>query len=164
MTRWKDIPDNLKDRVVGEIKVQDKTWQGIVMPLENEKPSPCFKNAYEVVFEIEPFPAPRMVRSDKWAKRQCVMDYFSWRTAFVLMCNKQGYRLQPVLNITFIIQMPKSWSEKKRTQMDGQPHQCRPDRDNLLKSIMDAFKIDDGFVWDGRTTKLWGRKGQIIID
>jgi Holliday junction resolvase RusA-like endonuclease len=117
-----------------------------------------------IVIDIDPFPAPRMVRSDKWAKRQVVMDYFSWRTAFVLMCNKQGYRLQPVLNITFIIQMPASWSEKRKKLMDGQPHQQKPDRDNMLKGCQDAFNVDDGFVWDGRTTKLWGRKGKIIIE
>ena len=92
------------------------------------------------------------------------MNYFSWRDAFILMCNLEQYRLQDVLNITFVIAMPVTWSEKRKKLMDGKPHQCRPDRDNLLKACQDAFKIDDGFVWDGRTTKLWGRTGKIIID
>jgi Holliday junction resolvase RusA-like endonuclease len=47
--------------------------------------------------------------------------------------------------------------------MEGQRHQGRPDRDNLLKAFQDAFDGDDGFVWDGRTTKVWGRIGHIVV-
>lgn len=118
-----------------------------------------------IVIDINPKPAPRMVRSDKWKKRSIVTDYFSWRNAFRLLCNQAGYKvLEPVLDITFIIAMPGSWSEKKRVLMDGKPHQQRPDRDNLLKSVQDAFNVDDGFVWAGRTTKVWGYTGKIMIE
>ena len=117
-----------------------------------------------IIINIDPKPAPRMVRSDKWKKRPIVSDYFSWRNAFRLLCNQAGYKvLEPVLDITFVIAMPPSWSNKKTALMDGKPHQQRPDRDNLLKSVQDAFNVDDGFVWDGRTTKVWGSKGKIII-
>lgn len=59
--------------------------------------------------------------------------------------------------------MPKSWSGKKRAQMAGKPHQQRPDRDNLEKALLDALFSEDCAVWDGRTTKVWGETGQIII-
>ncbi len=59
--------------------------------------------------------------------------------------------------------MPKSWSQKKRTQLNGQAHQQKPDKDNLEKALLDAIFDDDSRVWDGRVTKLWGEKGQIIV-
>jgi len=47
--------------------------------------------------------------------------------------------------------------------MDGQPHQVRPDKDNLEKSLLDAVFSEDCTVWDSRVTKLWGEAGAIII-
>ena len=48
--------------------------------------------------------------------------------------------------------------------MDGQPHQQTPDKDNLEKALLDALCPDgDARIWDGRVTKRWGYKGQIII-
>ncbi len=112
---------------------------------------------------IDPVPAPRMTRSDKWAKRPIVTRYFAFRDELILKGNKVGLKLPNVLNVLFVIPMPKSWSENKRDKYRYQPHQSRPDRDNLLKSVQDAFNIDDSFVWDGRTTKIWGELGQIIF-
>ena len=54
-------------------------------------------------------------------------------------------------------------SQKKRAQLNGQAHQQKPDKDNLEKALLDAIFDDDSRVWDGRVTKLWGEKGQIII-
>lgn len=115
------------------------------------------------VFNIDPKPAPRMVRSDKWAKRKVVEDCYSWRNALRLMANAQGYNLTPDLTIHFIVPMAESWSEKKKRLFDGKPHQQRPDIDNLAKNIMDTFSVEDGFVYKLNAIKVWGRKGQIII-
>ncbi|MBT9425870.1 RusA family crossover junction endodeoxyribonuclease [Enterobacter oligotrophicus] len=60
--------------------------------------------------------------------------------------------------------MPKSWSKKKRTAMYGQPHQVKPDLDNLTKSLLDALFEDDAHIWDARTSKIWGETGMIIIE
>jgi len=116
-------------------------------------------------FDIDPCPAPRMTQKDKWLKprRKPVERYFNWRNEFVLLCKEVGYNLTPVLDILFIIPFPKSYNKKKRDSLIGQQHQIRPDRDNFLKSVQDSFSVDDGFVWDGRTIKIWGEKGQIII-
>lgn len=65
--------------------------------------------------------------------------------------------------------MPNSWSKKKKQKHFQQPHKQTPDRDNLDKGFLDAmfFKnidgIDDSGVWDGRITKIWGYKSEIII-
>ncbi len=67
-------------------------------------------------------------------------------------------------HITFVIPMPQSWSKKKRAQHAGKPHQQKPDKDNLEKALLDAVFDEDSHVWDGRVTKIWGEKGQIIIE
>jgi len=114
-------------------------------------------------FNIEPIAAPRMTQRDKWAKRKCVTKYFGFRNKFLLQANVKGFDLPDVLNILFIISMPKSWSKKKKNMMCHTPHKSRPDRDNYLKAVQDSFNKDDGYVWDGRTIKIWGYTGKIII-
>jgi len=60
--------------------------------------------------------------------------------------------------------MPQSWSKKKREQMHGQPHQQRPDLDNLLKALADAIYEDDCRIWNYRSiSKRWGNEGLIAI-
>jgi Holliday junction resolvase RusA-like endonuclease len=126
------------------------------------------------VFYIEPVSAPRMTQSDKWKldinhknprqrQRMCVHKYFKFKDELKKQCLINGYKLEPVLNICFVIEMPKYWSSKKKFLMDGKPHKQRPDRDNLLKAFQDAFVEDDAFIYDGRTTKLWGYFPKIVV-
>lgn len=56
--------------------------------------------------------------------------------------------------------MPPSWSEKKRREMEGKPHQQKPDLDNLLKSL-DALYEDDSVIWKISAEKVWAREGFI---
>lgn len=125
-------------------------------------------------FDISPVAAPRMTQSDKWKidphhsdpnKRQRVpvAKYFTFRNNLLSQCAVNGYKLTKILNILFIVPMPETWSKKKKLAMNNQPHLCRPDRDNFLKAFQDSFTGDDGYVYDGRTIKLWGNKGEIII-
>nr|WP_255711949.1 RusA family crossover junction endodeoxyribonuclease [Xenorhabdus sp. PB30.3] len=101
-----------------------------------------------------------MTQADRWRKRKPVLNYYAF---------KDEIRLNNITlpeshyHITFVIPMPPSWSKKKRTAMNGKPHQQKPDKDNLEKALLDAVFDDDSRVWDGRVTKLWGEKGQIII-
>lgn len=44
----------------------------------------------------------------------------------------------------FAFALPKSWSKKKREELDGMPHISRPDVDNLAKFVADAF---NDFIW-----------------
>lgn len=126
------------------------------------------------VLAIDPIGAPRMSRSDQWKvnpnhsdpkKRQrvCVTRYFAWKDAFVLACKRVGWTLEPRIRIEFRIAMPPSWSKKKRSEMNGRPHQQKPDYDNLAKCIGDAFGVDDSFIWDARITKRWAEYGSIIL-
>ena len=113
------------------------------------------------IYNIPPVAKPRMTQRDKWAQRPAVLKYraFCDRVRFAKM------ELYPCgMQITFIVPMPDSWSKKKREEMDGQPHQQRPDLDNYLKAALDAVYSEDCQVWDLRATKLWGQEGQIIVD
>lgn len=113
------------------------------------------------IYDITPLGKPRQTQRDRWAKRPAVLRYRAF-------CDE--VRLNQIqlpdsgCHITFVLPMPDSWSKKKRAQLSGQPHQQRPDVDNLHKALMDAVFEEDSAVWDARITKIWGEKGQIRIE
>ena len=112
-------------------------------------------------YPITPCPKPRQTRADKWKKRPPVLRY----RAFADTCRELGVAVpESGAKVTFILPMPKSWSKKKRAQMDGQPHQQTPDVDNLGKALLDAVYEDDSCVWDIRMIKRWGVEGRIDIE
>jgi len=112
------------------------------------------------IYHIDPVAKPRQTRADKWKKRACVLKYRAY---------KDEIRLRKVqvpegnAHITFVVQMPASWSNKKRDVMSGQRHQQVPDVDNFHKGLLDAVFLEDCRVWDHRITKLWGDAGAIIV-
>jgi len=73
------------------------------------------------------------------------------------------------LCVTFFLQAPKAMKLKEN---EKKPHDKKPDKDNLLKAVMDAMSNvgvwkDDAQVFDGRYTKWYtgGRTGaQIIVE
>lgn len=112
------------------------------------------------IYDICPVPKPRQTIRDKWKKRPPVLRY----RAFCDAIRAAGIQLPDHgYHVTFVLPMPASWSNKKREQMNGKPHQQRPDRDNLEKALLDAIFEEDCTIWDGRTTKVWGEKGEIWI-
>ena len=113
-----------------------------------------------IVYKITPQPKVRMTRSDKWKKRPAVVRYFEYCNRLRELCATLP---ECGAKITFFLPMPQSWSKKKREEMNGKPHQQKPDKDNLEKALLDAVFDEDCRVWDGRVTKVWGESGQIII-
>ena len=112
-------------------------------------------------YPIEPVAKPRMTQSDKWKKRPSVLKY----RAFCDLCRLHKVELPECgAGITFYIPMPRSWPKKKKEAMNGQPHQQKPDLDNLLKSLLDALYSDDSGVWHlAEVEKLWAYEGSIVI-
>ena len=103
---------------------------------------------------------PRMTQRDKWGEREAVQRYW----AFKEECQVKGVQVpEQGADITFIMPMPKSWSNKKKEKMNGIQHQQKPDIDNLLKALLDAVYKDDSKVWDIKARKIWGFKGAINI-
>lgn len=103
---------------------------------------------------------PRMTQRDKWGEREVVQRYW----AFKEECQLKGVQVpEEGADITFILPMPKSWTNKKKEQMNGTPHQQKPDIDNLLKALLDAIYKDDSKVWKISAKKIWGYAGAINI-
>lgn len=114
----------------------------------------------EKVYNITPLGKPRMTRADKWKKRPEVLRYRAFCDEVRLnkvTLPESGY------HVIFVLPMPPSWSKKKRALMDGEPHQQKPDKDNLEKALLDALFGEDSHIWDGRVTKIWGETGKMII-
>lgn len=111
-------------------------------------------------YPIVPVPKPRMTQRDKWQKRPAVMRY----RAFCDEVRARSINLpESDYHVIFVMPMPKSWSKKKQAEMDGKPHQQKPDKDNLEKALLDAIFDDDSRIWDGRVSKVWGITGMITV-
>ena len=111
-------------------------------------------------YPITPIPKPRMTQRDRWAKRTCVERYYAFKDevrSYGITVPECEY------HVVFQIPMPKSWSKKKKQEMFGQPHQQKPDKDNLEKALLDAIHDEDCRIWDGRVTKIWGDAPLISI-
>lgn len=111
------------------------------------------------IIPLAPLPKPRMTRSDKWKQRKCVVAYRRW-------CDQLRKHIDTIpdeLQVVFAIPMPASWSAKRRASMDGEPHQQRPDLDNLLKALMDATKKDDSHVHSIQAKKIWAIDARIEL-
>lgn len=112
-------------------------------------------------YNITPIGKPRQTQRDKLQKRPPVLRYRAF-------CDE--VRLKKITlpeggwHVTFVLPMPTSWTKKRRIDMNGKPHQQKPDKDNLEKALLDAIFDDDSRVWDGRVSKIWGETGQIIIE
>lgn len=74
------------------------------------------------------------------------------------------------ITFTFIFEIPKSWSEKKKQQaLNGEIHPITTgigDVDNLIKSCLDGFNeivfADDKAVLEMSGKKKYGAKNQVI--
>jgi Holliday junction resolvase RusA-like endonuclease len=126
------------------------------------------------IFDIVPFPAPRMTKSDKWKtdpnhpdplKRQRVpvFKYFQFKNKLQNLLGNENIGLTDEISLVFVLPMADSWSKKKKILMNKTPHKQKPDWDNLAKAFCDSFGIDDSHVWNARITKFWGYRGAIII-
>jgi Holliday junction resolvase RusA-like endonuclease len=113
------------------------------------------------VYNIDPVAKPRMTRRDKWAKRPAVMKYFAFKDKIKqigLNLPENGFRA------TFVIALPKGTPKRDRPKLIGKRHLKRPDIDNLLKALQDSVFSEDSHVWNVHAVKVWGEKGQIIIE
>lgn len=113
-----------------------------------------------VRINIAPMGAVRTTQRGLWDAR--ARKYAAYKEE--LRHQLPGYELGDELHIYFYIQMPKSWSEKKKREMDDKPHKQRPDIDNLIKGFMDAMSPEDSSVWTVYAEKRWQREAGIAIE
>ncbi len=119
------------------------------------------------VLKITPVAKPRQTQSDRWKQRPAVMRYREFADNLRELWGSDSIATHDI-HLTFNIPMPNSWSKKKKAEMDGQPHQAKPDIDNYMKAFLDAiFKLfdeDDCVVYDSRVSKYWAREGSIVYE
>jgi|GEM_PF-773832 Holliday junction resolvase RusA-like endonuclease len=112
------------------------------------------------VIRIVPVPKPRQSQSDAWRKRPCVLRSRAFCDELAL----KGARLPPRYRLTFVLPMPRSWSDAEKARMDGCPHTRKPDTSNLVKNVEDALCKRDEELWDIGARKFWGREGAVVIE
>lgn len=103
---------------------------------------------------ICPIAKPRMTRSDRWKKRNCVVKYFGYKDRL----KELNINLPIPAKVTFFLPMPPSWKRQKCEDMNGKPHKQTPDVDNLLKGLLDALYEDDSAVWSVWPEKRWAEE------
>ena len=112
-------------------------------------------------YEITAISKPRMTKRDRWMKRPATQKYWEYKDKI----KASGMEIpESCVHITFVLPMPRSWSRKRKNHHRYQPHQQRPDKDNLEKGLLDALFNEDCKVWDTRVTKIWGDIGEIWIE
>jgi Holliday junction resolvase RusA-like endonuclease len=114
-------------------------------------------------YPITPVPKPRQTRSDRWKKRPCVMRYRAFADKCKLLIGVDGLKTGD--HVRFWLPMPKSWSAQERADACGEPHEGKPDLDNMLKALMDALvKKDEKISCFGGVVKRWAPTGSGRID
>lgn len=127
------------------------------------------------VFNITPIPAPRMTqgqikflhihdgalsRQDLATKRR-IKNYFAYKDAVLALSRKIRFAMpESGFHIKFFLP-----HRLQRPELEGTPHQQKPDTDNMLKAFKDALCSRDQAIWDYRVTKLWccGKLGRIEV-
>jgi len=108
-----------------------------------------------VVIEGEPKAKPRMVRSDKYKKRPCVVKYFAWVNLVRAKLAPHPIGSMKSLEVEFFLPFPKTYSKRKREALANTFHELKPDLDNLVKGICDAGWTDDCIVSSLVASKKW---------
>jgi Holliday junction resolvase RusA-like endonuclease len=70
-------------------------------------------------------------------------------------CRIHKVELYERMEVKFFIQIPDSWSKKKKKEHHLQPHRQRPDLDNLQKSLQDSVLQEDCRIHEVRASKVW---------
>lgn len=116
------------------------------------------------LFNVRPVPKPRMTRADRWSKRKCVLDYWTFKDNVLLEAKKNGFVLKDELHYKFVFEMPTSWPDAKKKKMINNRHKQRPDLDNLLKAFWDATSEHDEIIAKIQSAeKVWGKTSSILI-
>ena len=131
---------------------------------KDRQPLKVIDTPTETTIFVEPHAKPRMTRRDRWNPTEAAKRYFDFRSLITEAKENHGLSLPDVLNVTFVCEMPKSLSKKKRLQMHGTAKQTRPDLSNYVKALEDCMAKEDAYIWRYENVeKIWGDVGMIVI-
>lgn len=118
-----------------------------------------------------PMAKPRMTRRDTWKLRPCVLAYRDFCDRARMAANWPAKRRLAgiwAIEVLVYLPMPRSWSERKRSQYAGTPHTQRPDGDNLLKAVCDALFVNDECLYRQTVVKYWddgcGPRACVVVE
>jgi Holliday junction resolvase RusA-like endonuclease len=114
------------------------------------------------LFEIEPVPAsrPRVARFGTYYLPRYAQFKKDMAKLLTVMNVKRFYTEDPlIMDVTFFIPIPKSYSKKKTEEIRGEYSTARIDLDNLEKSVYDALNgvlyKDDSQIVMHTVCKRW---------
>ena len=129
--------------------------------------------------ELNPCPAPRLGRADRWGTTVRNWKYHAFKDEFRKEFAKLDLSPENFFPenawVVFKLPVSKGVKGKKRMERLNMPHRQTPDVDNLVKAVLDTIfaktiPIVEGYkskgdqhVWDLRETKVWAEKGSIEI-
>jgi Holliday junction resolvase RusA-like endonuclease len=112
---------------------------------------------------IKPLGKPRMTRSDKWKKRDCVIEYWNFKDCLNKEAKSKNFTLSNKIQLEFYFKPVQSLSDKKKKTLINKPHQVKPDLDNCIKSVLDCLCQTDQTIYSITATKQYSNENKIII-
>ena len=105
-----------------------------------------------IILNIEPkaTPRPRVARNRAYYPK----SYTQWKKAAKSLLPRLEAPTGSI-HICFVFKRPKRLKIGPR-----QPHDKRPDLDNLCKSVFDLFDFDDGIISHFSAEKVYGATGE----
>jgi Holliday junction resolvase RusA-like endonuclease len=134
-------------------------------------------DGYRIYLDIEPMGAVRTTQKQMFSDKR-YKKYKTWKDDIVILWNAEliklgfkpeEFKFDEIKSIDFVITIPISETLSKKVKQEredriGRPHQMKPDIDNMLKAFMDALMKEDSHVHTiGRTRKVWGTHGHIVV-
>lgn len=122
---------------------------------------------HKITFKIEPVPASRPRVTQYGAYYNETYENFRKEMEILLMGKVTLYTESLRLDVTFYKRIPKSYSKKKRDEMDGTYISVVPDLDNLEKAVYDSMNAvvwkDDCQIVQHTTRKVWVKDDPCIV-
>ena len=103
--------------------------------------------------KVVPVGKPRMTQKGLW--KPVVKRYYYNVETFKLWAKDVPRKDVSVVSWIAYFPFPKSYTNSKRDSLRGQPHQLKPDRDNIDKFILDSLFSSDQRIHAGLTAKYW---------
>ena len=89
--------------------------------------------------------------------------YHEYMNSLRVLARAEGLTLADSFAVVFHMPMPKSWSQKKKDRLRGEPHQQKPDYSNCLKALEDALHPNDKEIWRVHGEQRWADEGSIVV-
>jgi len=117
-----------------------------------------------IFIKVDPVTAPRQSQRSRWKPTLHELKYRAYRDELKLKFRAAQFQLADQVEMIFYLPMPKSWSKRRKKELDNKPARTSPkDTDNLAKAVLDAIFKDDRHVWRLVATKYWSYDGGVMV-